>query len=231
MSNSLWSRGLQHARLPRPSPTPGACSNSCPLSQWCHPTISSSVVPFFSCLQSFPASGSFPVSQFFTTGGQSIGVSALASVLLMNIQDWFPLGYNTVYHCAFNFSLVPISISTFFCLFRGHSYFLFYEILVSIFCPFFCWDSCFFLTDSKEIFFILGYRYPPKVGLSLYHAYGWIKFLNFNVLQLLFYSFIVYDFCVLFEEFFLFWGHSLYDLSFKVSPVTFILARVAYGLL
>ena len=73
-----------------PSPTPRACSNSCPLSRWCHATISSSVVPFSSCLQSFPASGSFPVSQFFTLGGQSIGVSASASVLLMNIQDWFP---------------------------------------------------------------------------------------------------------------------------------------------
>ena len=80
-------------RLPCPSPTPGAYSNSCPSSRWCHPTISSSVVPFSSCLQSFPASGSFSIqSQFFTSGGQSIGVSASASVLPMNIQDWFPLG-------------------------------------------------------------------------------------------------------------------------------------------
>ena len=92
MSNSLWPHGLQHTRLPCPSPTPRACSNSCPLSWWCHPTISSSVVSSFSCLQSFPASGSFPMSQFFTSGGQSIGASALASVLPMNIQDWFPLG-------------------------------------------------------------------------------------------------------------------------------------------
>ena len=69
-----------------------ACSNSCPLSQWCHPTISSSVIPFFSCLQSFPAAGSFPMSQFFTSGDQSIRVSASASILPMNIQDWFPLG-------------------------------------------------------------------------------------------------------------------------------------------
>ena len=84
--------GLQHARLASPSPTPGACSNLCPLSRWCHPTISSSVVPFSSCLQSFPALGFFPRSQFFTSGGQTIGVSALASVLPMNIQDWFPLG-------------------------------------------------------------------------------------------------------------------------------------------
>ena len=88
---TLQPHGLQHARLPCPSPIPGACSNSCPLSQWWHPTISSSVVPFSSCLQSFPALGSFPVSQFFTSGGQSIEVSASASVLPMNIQDWFPL--------------------------------------------------------------------------------------------------------------------------------------------
>ena len=84
------------ARLPCPSPSPRACSNSCPSSQWCHPTISFSVIPFSSCLQSFPASGSFPMSQFFTTGGQSIGVSASASVLPMNIQDWFPLGLTGV---------------------------------------------------------------------------------------------------------------------------------------
>ena len=92
MSDSLWPHGLQHSRLPCPSPTPGTCSNSCPSSRWCHPTISSSVVPFSSHLQSFPALGSFPMSQFFTSGGQSIRVSASASVLPMNIQDWFPLG-------------------------------------------------------------------------------------------------------------------------------------------
>ena len=92
MSDCLWPHGLQHARLPCPSPTPGAYSNSCPSSWCCHPTISSSVVPFSSCLQPFPASGSFPVSLFFTSGGQSIGASASASVLPMNIQGWFPLG-------------------------------------------------------------------------------------------------------------------------------------------
>ena len=85
--------GLQHARLPCPSPTPGAYRNSCPLSRWCHPTISSSVVPFFSCIQSFPALRSFQMSQFFTSSGQSIGDSALASVLPMNIQDLYPLGW------------------------------------------------------------------------------------------------------------------------------------------
>ena len=97
MSNSLRPHGLapmvQHTRLPCPSPTPGVYSNSCSLSQWCHPIISYSVVPFSSCLQSFPPSGSFPMSQFFTSGGQSIGVSVSASVLPMNIQDWLPLGW------------------------------------------------------------------------------------------------------------------------------------------
>ena len=92
MSDSLWLHGLQHARVPCPSPSPGACSNSCPLSQWCHPTISTSVAPFSSCLQSFPASGSFQMSQFFASGSWSIGVSTLTSVLPMNIPDWFPLG-------------------------------------------------------------------------------------------------------------------------------------------
>ena len=91
MSDSLPPQGPQHTRLPCPSWTPRAYANSCPSSGWCHPTISSSVVSFSSCLQSFPASGSFQTSQFFTSGGQSIGVSASASVLPMNIQDWFPL--------------------------------------------------------------------------------------------------------------------------------------------
>ena len=93
LSNSLWPHGLQHARLPCSSPTLGVYSNWCPLCWWCHPTISSSVVPFSSCLQSFPASGSFPISRFFPLGGQRIGVSASASVLPKNIQDWFPLGW------------------------------------------------------------------------------------------------------------------------------------------
>ena len=91
MSNSLRPHGLQHARLPCPSPTSRACSNSCPSRWWRHPTISSSVVPFSSCLQSFPASGSLLMSWVFTSGGQSIGVSVSASVLPMIIQDWFPL--------------------------------------------------------------------------------------------------------------------------------------------
>ena len=92
MSDSLQPHGLQHARLHWPSPTPRACSKSCPSSRWCHPTISSSDAPFSSCLQSFPGSGSFLKSQFFTSCGQSIRASASASVLPMNIQGWFPLG-------------------------------------------------------------------------------------------------------------------------------------------
>ena len=91
MSDSLWPHRLQHFRLSCPSPSPRACSNSCLPSQWCHPTISSSVIPFSSCLQSFPASGSFLMSQLFTSDGQSVGASVSASVFPMNIQDWFPL--------------------------------------------------------------------------------------------------------------------------------------------
>ena len=93
MSDSLWPHGLQQARLSCQSPTPGAYSNLCPTQQWCHTNISSCVIPFSSHLQSFPALGSFPVSQFSASGGWSIGVSASASVLPMNIQDWFPLGW------------------------------------------------------------------------------------------------------------------------------------------
>ena len=92
MSDSLRPHGLQHARTPCPSPTPRVYSNSCPLSRWCHPTVSSSVIPFSSRLQSFPASGSFPMSQFFISGSQSVEVSASASILAMTILDWFPLG-------------------------------------------------------------------------------------------------------------------------------------------
>ena len=93
ISDSLWPHGLQHTRPPYPSPTPRVYSNSWPLSQWCHPTISSSIIPFSSRLQSFPESGSFLMSQFFISGSQSTGVSASTSVLPMNIQDWFPLGW------------------------------------------------------------------------------------------------------------------------------------------
>ena len=93
VSDSLRPHEPRYARPPCPSPTPGIYPNSCPLSQWCHLTISSSVVPFFSCPQSFPTSGSFPMSQLFASGGQNIGVSTSTSVLPMNTQDWFPLGW------------------------------------------------------------------------------------------------------------------------------------------
>ena len=93
VSDSLRPHRPQHTRPPCPSPAPGVYPNSCPLSQWCHPTISSSVVPFCSCPQSFPASGSFPMNQLFASGGQNIGVSASTSVLPMNTQDWSPLGW------------------------------------------------------------------------------------------------------------------------------------------
>ena len=93
MSDSLQPHEPQYARPPCPSPTPRVYPNSCPLSQWCHPTFSSSVVPFSSCPQSFPASGSFPMSQLFTSSGQSIGVAASTSVLPMNAHDWSPLGW------------------------------------------------------------------------------------------------------------------------------------------
>ena len=95
VSDSLWPHESQHARPPCPSPTPRVHSNSCPLSRWCHPAISSSVIPFSSCHQSLPASESFPMSQLFTWGGQSNGVSALASVLPKNTQDWSPLGWTS----------------------------------------------------------------------------------------------------------------------------------------
>ena len=93
VSNSLWPNGLWHITVPCLSPTPGACSHSWASSWWCYPIISTSVIPFFSCLQSCPASGSFSMRQYFQSGGQNIGVSASASVLPMNIQDWFPLGW------------------------------------------------------------------------------------------------------------------------------------------
>ena len=93
VSSSLRPYELQHARPPCPSPIPGVHPNPCPSSQWCHPTISFSVVPFSSCPQSFPALGSFPMSQLFASGGQSIGISASSSVLPMNTQDWSPLGW------------------------------------------------------------------------------------------------------------------------------------------
>ena len=100
MSDFLWPHGMQHTRSPCSSPTPGVYPNSCPLSWWCHPTISSSVISFSSCLQSFPASGSFQMSQLFASGDQSIGVSVSASVLPMNNQDWSPLDWLVGFPCS-----------------------------------------------------------------------------------------------------------------------------------
>ena len=109
LSDSLQPHGLQHARLPCPSPSPRVWSNSCPLSQRCYPTISSSVIPFSSRLQSFPASGSFPMSQLFASGSQSIGASAAASVLPINIQGWFPIGFTDLILLSPNFSIFALA--------------------------------------------------------------------------------------------------------------------------
>ena len=106
VSENLWPHGRQLARLPCPSPPPGVCSDSCPLSRWSHPTISSFVIPFC-CLQSFSTSGSFPMSQLFASGGQSIGASVLSLVLLMDIQDWFPLGLTHL--ISFQFQESPLT--------------------------------------------------------------------------------------------------------------------------
>ena len=112
MSESLQPHGLQHTRLSCPSPTPGACSNSCPSSWWCPPTISSSVIPFFSCLQSFPALGSFPINQLFASGGQSIRALASSSILPINIQGWVPLGLTDLISLQFKGLLTVLSSTT-----------------------------------------------------------------------------------------------------------------------
>ena len=124
VSDSLWPHGLQHAKLPCPSPIPRAYSNACPSHPWCHPTTSSSVIPFAYCLQSFPASGYFPMSQFFTSGGQSIGVSASTSVLPMSIQDWFPLGLTGWISRVFSITTVQKQLwcSAFFIVQLSHPY-------------------------------------------------------------------------------------------------------------
>ena len=126
ISDSLQPHGRQHARLPRPSPSPRVYANSCPLSRWCHPTISSSVVPFPSLHKSFLASRSFQMSQLFTSGGQSIGISAPISVLPMNIQDWFPLGWThwiSLHHGISNFlaALVHVLYPRSICNFKNLS--------------------------------------------------------------------------------------------------------------
>ena len=151
MWDSLW-HGLEHARPPCPSPTPRACSNSCLSSGWCHPAISFSAVAFSSCPRSFPASGSFQMSQFFASGGQSIGVSVSASVLPVNIQDWFPLGltdlislqskglsrvasptpqFKSINSSVFSLLYGPIHIHTWLLYWKSHSFH----------CTDLCWQS------------------------------------------------------------------------------------------
>ena len=157
MSNSSWPHGLQHARPPCPSPTPWVYSDSCPLSQWCHPTISSSLITLSYCLQSFPASGSSQMSQLFASGGQSIGVSASTSVLPMNTQAWFPLGWtgwislqskglsrvfsNTTFK-SINFSVLSFLYSP--TLISIHDYWINYHLnLMDL-----CWKSNFFISGN-----------------------------------------------------------------------------------
>ena len=152
VSDSLPPHELQHARPPCPSPTPGVYPNSCPSSRWCHPAISSSVIPFSSCPQSFPASGSFPMSQLFESGGQSTGVSASTSVLPMNTQEWSPLGWSTLYQIMYvnadqgfwdfqNFILIKVVCKLFFIIFFKNSNlvrsWLYFGYLGSYICSFF----------------------------------------------------------------------------------------------
>ena len=127
VSDSLQPHELQHARPPCPSPTPGAYPNSCPSSRWCHLTTSSSVISFFSCPQSFPASGSFPVSQLFASGGQSIGVSASTSVLPTNTQDWssFRMDWSQESSPTLQFKSISSSVLSFLYIFKGHSNLIF----------------------------------------------------------------------------------------------------------
>ena len=178
MSYSLWPHRLQHSRLPCPSSTPGASSNSCPLSQWCHPTISSSVVHFSSCLQSFPASGSFPMSPFFPSDDQSIGVSA--SVLpmniqymccrskhSMNIQDWFPFGIHW-------FDLLAVQGTL-------KSLLPYYSLKESI-----LWLSTFFIFQLSHPYMTTG----KTIALTRQTFAGKLMSLNFNMLSRLVIGFL-----------------------------------------
>ena len=176
MSHSLQPHGLQHSRLPCPSPTPGACSNSCPLCQWCHPTISSSVVPLSSHLQSFPASGSFQMSQFFSSGGQSIGVSASASVLPMNIQDWYPLGWTGW------ISLLSKGLRS---LLQHHS------SKASV-----LWHSVFFIVQLSHPYMTIG----KTIALTRWTFVGKVMDLLFNMLSRLVIAFLPRSKCLNFSH-------------------------------
>ena len=166
MSDSLQSQGLQHARLPCPSLPPRVSSNSCPFSRWYHPTISSSVIPFSSCLQSFPASGSFPVSQLFPSGGQSITVSASASVLPMNIQGWFPLGWT---------GLISLLSKGLFKSLQHHS------SKASV-----LWCSAFFIFQLSHPYMTTG----NTIALTRWIFVGKVMFLLFNMLSRLVITFL-----------------------------------------
>jgi len=151
VSDSSWPHGLQHAGLPCPSPSPVVCPSSCPLSQWCHPTISLSVALFSFCLQSFPASGSFPVSQLFASGGQSIGASASSSVLPMSIEGWFPLKLSGLISLPFK-GLSRVFSST-----TGPKH-QFFHTLPSLL------SSGFFFFCLVETWFCSGVHSPPHVS-------------------------------------------------------------------
>ena len=173
VSYSLQPRGLQHARPPCPSPTPGVYPNSCPLSRWCHPTLSSSVVPS-SCLQSFPASWYFQISQFFTTGGQSIGVSASASVLPMNTQDWFSFRMGWLDLFAVQGTLKS--------LLQHHS------SKASI-----LWRSAFFIIQLSHPYMTTG----KTIALTRQAFVGKVMPLLFNMLPRLFITFLPRNKCLL----------------------------------
>ena len=155
VSDSLRPHGLQHTRLCRPSPSPGVRSNSCPLSRWCHPTVSSSVVPFSSCLQSFPGSGSFPVSQLFTSGGRNIEASASASVLPVNIQGWFPLGLTVL-------------------ILQSKSLLQHHRLKASI-----IWHSAFFMVQLSHLYMTT----EKTIALTIWTFVGKVMSLLFNTLS------------------------------------------------
>ena len=154
MSDSLRPHEFQHARLPCPLPTPGFRSNSCPLSRWCHPAISSSVIPFSSCPQSQPASESFPLTQLFAWGSQSIGVSASASVLPVNIQGWFPLGLTVL-------------------ILQSKSLLQHHRLKASI-----IWHSAFFMVQLSQLYMTTG----KTIALTIWTFVGYVMSLLFNTL-------------------------------------------------
>ena len=172
MSDTLWPHGLQYVRPPCPSPTPGVYSNSCPSRRWCHPTISSSVIPFFSHLQSFPASGSLPVSRFFASGGQSIGVSASASVLPVNIQDRFPLRWTDW-----------ISLQS-----KGLSRVQHHSSKASV-----LWCSAFFIVRLSHLYMTTG----KNIALARWTFVGKVMSVLFNMLSRLVITFLPRSKCLL----------------------------------